>query len=91
MQQIPLSVLQTINSKKICPFGYNVLLICFLLQQYYENRLKMLASLRSTGIDPYPHKFDARISIADYVAKYNSLGAGEHLLAVNESLAGTVF
>uniref|UniRef100_A0ACD5X6B7 Uncharacterized protein n=1 Tax=Avena sativa TaxID=4498 RepID=A0ACD5X6B7_AVESA len=58
--------------------------------QYFENRLRMLDSLRRTGIDPYPHKFDAGISIADYVAKYNSLGAGEHLLTVTESLAGRV-
>ncbi|CAM0875340.1 unnamed protein product [Alopecurus aequalis] len=58
--------------------------------QYYENRLKMLDSLRSTGIEPYPHKFDAGISIADYIAKYNSLGSGEHLLTVSESLAGRV-
>jgi lysyl-tRNA synthetase class 2 len=61
-----------------------------LLQQYYENRLKMLDALRSTGIDPYPHNFDAGISISDYVAKYDSLGAGEHLLTVTESLAGIV-
>uniref|UniRef100_A0A453H4Q6 lysine--tRNA ligase n=1 Tax=Aegilops tauschii subsp. strangulata TaxID=200361 RepID=A0A453H4Q6_AEGTS len=58
--------------------------------QYYENRLKMLDSLRSAGVEPYPHKFDIAISIADYVAKYNSLGAGEHLLTVTESLAGRV-
>ena len=48
----------------------------------------MLDSLRSAGVEPYPHKFDIAISIADYVAKYNSLGAGEHLLTVTESLAG---
>ncbi|VAH95452.1 unnamed protein product [Triticum turgidum subsp. durum] len=47
--------------------------------QYYENRLKMLDSLRSAGVDPYPHKFEVAISIADYVAKHSSLGAGEHL------------
>ena len=50
----------------------------------------MLDLLRSTGIDPYPHKFDAGISIEDYVAKYNSLGVGERLLTVTESLAGIV-
>ena len=48
----------------------------------------MLDSLRSAGVDPYPHKFEVAISIADYVAKYSSLGAGEHLLTVTESLAG---
>ncbi|XP_048569246.1 lysine--tRNA ligase-like isoform X2 [Triticum urartu] len=58
--------------------------------QYYENRLKMLDSLRSAGVDPYPHKFEVAISIADYLAKYSSLGAGEHLLTVTESLAGRV-
>ncbi|VAH78468.1 unnamed protein product [Triticum turgidum subsp. durum] len=58
--------------------------------QYYENRLKMLDSLRSAGVEPYPHKFEVAISIPDYVAKYSSLGAGEHLLTVTESLAGRV-
>ncbi|VAI01257.1 unnamed protein product [Triticum turgidum subsp. durum] len=58
--------------------------------QYYENRLNMLDSLRSTGVDPYPHKFEVAISIPDYVTKYSSLGAGEHFLTVTESLAGRV-
>lgn len=65
-------------------------LFCFLLQRYFENRVRMLDSLRTEGMDPYPHKFEVGISIADYVAKYNSLGAGEHLSAVTESLAGIV-
>lgn len=58
--------------------------------RYFENRVRMLDSLRTEGMDPYPHKFEVGISIADYVAKYNSLGAGEHLSAVTESLAGRV-
>ena len=44
--------------------------------------------LRSAGVDPYPQKFKVAISITDYVAKYNSLGAGRHLLTASESLAG---
>ena len=47
----------------------------------------MLFSL--VGIDPYQHKFKVAISIADYVAKYNSLGVREHPLTATESLAGT--
>lgn len=50
----------------------------------------MLDSLRSAGIDPYPHKFEVGISIADYVTKYNSLGAGEQSLTATESLAGII-
>jgi len=61
--------------------------MCFLLQQYYENRLKTLESLKATG-DPYPHKFPVGISVAEYIEKYKALSNGEKLTDVAECLAG---
>ncbi|KAG8097548.1 hypothetical protein GUJ93_ZPchr0013g37812 [Zizania palustris] len=58
--------------------------------QYYENRLKSLDSLKAMGVNPYPHKFPANISIADYIEKYKSLSDGQKLYDVTECLAGRV-
>ncbi|XP_072950339.1 lysine--tRNA ligase-like [Typha angustifolia] len=57
--------------------------------QYYENRLKVLDSLKAGGVNPYPHKFEVGISIVDYIEKYRSLKDGEHLSGV-ERLAGRI-
>jgi lysyl-tRNA synthetase class 2 len=62
--------------------------MCFLLQQYYENRLKALDSLKATGVNPYPHKFLANITVADYIEKYKSMNVGDKLIDVTECLAG---
>jgi len=64
-----------------------LILMCFLLQQYYENRLKTLYSLKTIGVNPYPHKFPVGISVAEYIEKYKSLSDGEKL-DVTECLAG---
>lgn len=60
------------------------------MQQYFENRLKVLASLKATGANPYPHKFHVSISVVDYVKEYGGLGDGEHLKDVEVSLAGII-
>jgi len=66
-----------------------LILMCFLLQQYYENRLKTLDSLKAIGVNPYPHKFPVGISVAEYIEKYKSLSDGEKL-DVTECLAGRI-
>ncbi|KAJ9175431.1 hypothetical protein P3X46_013987 [Hevea brasiliensis] len=58
--------------------------------QYYENRLKYLASQKAEGRNPYPHKFPVSMSIVEYIEKYGSLSNGEHIEDVTESLAGRV-
>ncbi|XP_052199633.1 lysine--tRNA ligase isoform X2 [Diospyros lotus] len=58
--------------------------------QYFENRLKALASQKSAGINPYPHKFHASMSILEYIEKYKGLSNGDHLEDVQISLAGRV-
>ncbi|KAK6132031.1 hypothetical protein DH2020_034224 [Rehmannia glutinosa] len=57
--------------------------------QYYENRLRALAAQKSAGTNPYPHKFEAKLTIPEYVKKYESLNSGDHLEDVEERIAGT--
>ncbi|KAL0292030.1 UNVERIFIED_CONTAM: Lysine--tRNA ligase, cytoplasmic [Sesamum calycinum] len=60
----------------------------FWAQQYYENRLKALAAQKAAGINPYPHKFECKLTIPEYVKKYESLNSGDHLEDVEERIAG---
>lgn len=64
------------------------LLDLFILQQYFENRLKYLVTLKAEGENPYPHKFEVSMSIYQYIEKYGGLSNGEHLEDVGVSLAG---
>ncbi|CAI9293709.1 unnamed protein product [Lactuca saligna] len=56
--------------------------------QYFENRLKTLATHKAAGMNPYPHKFHVSMSILEYIEKYESLNSGDHLEDVQVSLAG---
>uniref|UniRef100_A0A0C9S7S3 lysine--tRNA ligase n=1 Tax=Wollemia nobilis TaxID=56998 RepID=A0A0C9S7S3_9CONI len=58
--------------------------------QYLENRLKILAALKSTGVNPYPHKFNVSLSIPAFVQKYGNLGSGEQCKDIEVSLAGRI-
>lgn len=58
------------------------------LQQYYENRLRALAAQKAAEINPYPHKFEAKLTIPEYVKRYESLNSGDHLEDVEERIAG---
>lgn len=60
-------------------------------QAYYENRLKAVAKLASEGVDPYPHKFQATVSIPAFVAQYTSLKEKEVLKDVKVSISGRIF
>ncbi|KAI3467061.1 hypothetical protein Pfo_023724 [Paulownia fortunei] len=56
--------------------------------QYYENRLRALAAHKAAGNNPYPHKFEAKLTIPEYVKKYESLNSGDHVEDVEERIAG---
>ncbi|XP_073270765.1 lysine--tRNA ligase-like isoform X2 [Primulina huaijiensis] len=56
--------------------------------QYYENRLRFLAAQKESGCNPYPHKFEAKSTIPEYVKRYESLNSGDHLEDVEERIAG---
>ncbi|EEF31486.1 lysine--tRNA ligase, cytoplasmic [Ricinus communis] len=58
--------------------------------QYFENRLKYLASQKAEERNPYPHKFCVTMSIEEYKQKYGGLNDGEHLEDVTVSLAGRI-
>ncbi|GMH18206.1 hypothetical protein Nepgr_020047 [Nepenthes gracilis] len=58
--------------------------------QYFENRLKALASQKEAGINPYPHKFFVSMPITEYIHKYGGLKNGDHLEDVQVSLAGRI-
>ncbi|CAA7398475.1 unnamed protein product [Spirodela intermedia] len=58
--------------------------------QYFENRIKSLASVKAAGVNPYPHKFDVKMTISEYIEQYQSLSDGEHLKDVKVKLSGRV-
>ncbi|URE44703.1 lysyl-tRNA synthetase [Musa troglodytarum] len=58
--------------------------------QYYENRLKVLASVKAAGGNPYPHKFQASMTITEYIEKYRVLNEGDHLKDVEVNIAGRI-
>ena len=39
-------------------------------------------------MNPYPHKFDVKISISEYIEQYQNLSDGEHLTDLEVKLAG---
>jgi lysyl-tRNA synthetase class 2 len=63
-------------------------ILCFLLQQYRENRLNTIASIKAKNGNPYPHKFPAKITVPGYIEKYKGLNDGEKLVDVTEYIAG---
>jgi lysyl-tRNA synthetase, class II len=64
------------------------------MQQYFELRSRQIQKLRETqSPNPYPHKFDVSISIANYIERYGTEGKvlpGRKLEGVIEALAGRI-
>lgn len=58
------------------------------MQQYFANRLKYLASEKTNGENPYPHKFSVSISVSEFINKYKSLFNGDHVEDDLVSVAG---
>ncbi|KAK1301006.1 Lysine--tRNA ligase [Acorus calamus] len=58
--------------------------------QYYQNRLRTLAAIKEAGGNPYPHKFDVRMTIVEYINKYGSLSEGEYMQDVEVKLTGRI-
>ncbi|PNW84838.1 hypothetical protein CHLRE_03g160500v5 [Chlamydomonas reinhardtii] len=58
---------------------------------YFENRVKYINAKKAKGVNPYPHKFHVSMSLPDFVAKYNSLEAGQQLTDVTVSVAGRIY
>lgn len=56
--------------------------------QYKLNRKNQFAEMK---VNPYPHKFEVTISIADFIAKYSHLEADKRLEGEVVSVAGRVY
>jgi lysyl-tRNA synthetase class 2 len=57
---------------------------------YKENRIKVLAALEKSGVNPWPHKFHVTISVGEFVRKYCNLEIDQKLDEV-VSMAGRVY
>lgn len=79
---------KALNMDDCSPPSHILVFSSSILQQYFENRLKYLASQKADGQNPYPHKFHVSMSITEYIEKYEGLTNGEHLEDVRVTLAG---
>lgn len=60
--------------------------------QYIENRKAMIATMKESGKNPYPHKFEVSMAIPAFIAKFsNNLEAGEQRTEPIVSLAGRLY
>ena len=55
-----------------------------------ENRTKLLAKLEAEGTATYPHKFDAKMQLAEYVQTFAGLADGARDEATETSIAGRI-
>ena len=44
--------------------------------KYFDNRLTWVNQRKTSGPDPYPHKFNVQLQLPDYHAKYASIADG---------------
>ncbi|GAB5372713.1 hypothetical protein AAMO2058_001688600 [Amorphochlora amoebiformis] len=58
--------------------------------QYFEIRSKRMEKMQSEGFNPYPHKFNASMSIPNFVHKYQDLKKGDKIKTETASLAGRI-
>merc|ERR1712168_1792319 len=47
--------------------------------EYFKLRSSHIATLKSSGISPYPHKFHVNISLTEFIKKYKDIADGTHL------------
>ena len=60
--------------------------------QYFEIRSKKINKLRQTkDPDPYPHKFQVKTDLRDFLKKYASLKTGEHKKDEEVRIAGRIY
>ena len=56
--------------------------------KYFDNRLTWVNQRKTSGPDPYPHKFNVQLQLPDYHAKYASIADGEFSADEGVSIAG---
>lgn len=46
--------------------------------EYFKIRSQAVANLKSSGQNPYPHKYHVSIALSKFIEKYNSLKTGNY-------------
>ena len=60
--------------------------------KFYEARVRAVAAARAAGQNPYPHTYEATLSLPEYVEKFQStLEPGQQETEQSASLAGRVY
>ena len=59
-------------------------------RQYYEKQCRSIQKQLADGENPYPNKFQVTLSVPEFLKKFESLKAGEHLENESVSLAGRI-
>lgn len=59
--------------------------------KYYENRSKVIEKAKKNGENYYPHKFNADITVTEFINKYSSCESGQHFEEIVSNLAGRIF
>ncbi|VDN52603.1 unnamed protein product [Dracunculus medinensis] len=60
-------------------------------QEYFNMRLSMINKRRKNGENPFPHKFQVTVSLADFVKKYDHIENGTVLVDTIVNIAGRIF
>jgi hypothetical protein len=60
-------------------------------EAYYDLRMQAIANLQANGVPAYPYKFNATMSVPQYVQQYANLAVKETLNEVTVSLAGRMY
>mmetsp|Transcript_13539 Transcript_13539/g.29707 ORF Transcript_13539/g.29707 Transcript_13539/m.29707 type:complete len:574 (+) Transcript_13539:86-1807(+) len=58
--------------------------------QYYENRMKAIATLQESGTTAFPHKFHASLRVSEYIAQFGALADGVSDETLSVSVTGRV-
>ena len=59
--------------------------------KYYESRCKLIATMKASGQDPYPHKFSVGTSIFHFTKDFAALKQGEDSEVATVSVAGRIY
>jgi lysyl-tRNA synthetase, class II len=57
---------------------------------YRAEKIANVQSIKASGVNPYPHKFETTMTFSSYITEYNSIDSGTRFPDLKESLAGRV-
>lgn len=62
-----------------------------LFQEYFKLRSRAVANLKTSGDNPYPHKFHVGMSLVEYIDKYQNINDGTLQEETTVSVSGKPF